>query len=316
MMISAEGAQRISLLYQVARIHGSLVTLADLVHLMPERMSEGDLADAIQSHPALSSKFTLESGYVIEKGVNLDPQQAFVAERQSRARASTNLWHAARFAPLVASSQFQMVGVSGSTSYRSASRSRDLDLFCVSPSGTMWISLTKALLLSRVFSLMNREGPPICLSCVMDESYARKTFSADQGALFARDALETITLVGESEYESLLGSASWISSIYPTAFAKRSASANNSNSGQRSSPWKRAFNSFLFFLTGTYIGAKSSALNRRLARKRESDSAFTLRKGVDHLIYESRRYAKLRSHYSAVLPSGADSEVAKSGTAH
>ena len=311
-MISAEGAKRISLLYQVARVHGSLVSLGDLVHLMPDRISEGELADAIQSHPVLSSRFTLRSGYVVEKGAELDPQQALAEERNSRARASTNLWHASRFAPFIASSQFEMVGVSGSTSYRSASRSKDLDLFCVAPSGTMWISLSKALILSRLFTLVNRESPPICLSCVMDENYARKTFSADQGALFARDALETVVLIGEPKYRSLMGSASWISTIYPTAFARRSTQSGDLPPLARSSAWKRAFNRLLFVLAGSYIGVKSSVLNRRLSRRREPDSAFTLRKGVDHLIYESRRYEKLRTHYTAVSANG---EVSNGGTA-
>jgi hypothetical protein len=133
----------------------------------------------------------------------------------------------------------------------------------------------------------------------MDESYAKKTFSTDQGALFARDALETILLIGEPEYRSLLGTARWISGIYPTAFARRSASPG-AQSGRNTSAWKRAFNQFLFVLAGTFVGAKSSGLNRLLSRERGSDSAFTIRKGADHLIYESKRYARLKSHYSTL----------------
>lgn len=314
MTVSADGADRISLLYEAAKVHGSLVSLNDMVLLMPEHVSEDEIEDAIRSQPTLRAKFALESGYVVEKNGCSDVDEALSAERLSRERASTNLRHAASFVPLLGKSRFEMIGASGSTSYRSASRSKDLDLFCVAPAGTLWISLTKALLLSRVFSLVRREGPPICLSCVMDENYAKGTFSADQGALFARDALETIVLSGEPTYRSLLGSASWISKIYPAAFSRRSGHAPGIQHGKSSSPWANALNGLLFVLAGGYISAKSFALNRRLAARGQSDGVFALRKGVDHMIYESRRYEKLRNHYSVVSRT-TNLEAAGSGTA-
>ena len=300
MTLTTDGAHRISLLYEAAKAHGSLVSVDDLVPLMPGHVSEREIENAIRSHSVLGSRFTLESGYVVEKDHGGSLGELLSVERNSRTRASVNLRHAYDFVPLLESSRFVVVGVSGSTSYGSASRSRDLDLFCVAPSGAMWISLSKSLLLSRAFSLTRRRGPPICLSCIMDEDYARTTFSADQGALFARDALETIVLIGEPAYCKLLRDARWISDIYPAAFTKNAGSSAEPGSRQELSTWAKVLNQFLFTLVGTYIEAKSLLLNRRLAGRGSADSNFALRKGVDHLIYESARYAKLRNHYSAV----------------
>lgn len=291
------------MLYEAAKVHGSLVSLNELVLLMPDQVSENELVEAIRSHPGLKSKFTLESGFVIEKNSESDLERILRDERDSRIRAVNNLRHAARFIPLLASSRFEIVGVSGSTSYQSVSRSKDLDLFCVAPGGSMWISLTKALILARAFSLTNGEAPPICLSCVMDEEYARMAFSADQGALFARDALQTVIVRGEPSYRSLLRGASWISRTYPVAFARRSTSVQTgSRTSRGSSAWARALNSFFFLLTGTYVRAKSFALNRRLVARGQFDSAFAVRMGEDHLLYESRRYRKLRTEYYAASP--------------
>ncbi len=74
----------------------------------------------------------------------------------------------------------------------------------------------------------------------------------------------------------------------------------------------RILNTLLFILTGTYIRAKSFALNRRLTARGQSDSVFAVRMASDHLVYESKRYMKLRNEYSAVSPNRNSVEATKS----
>jgi hypothetical protein len=300
--LSSESAERISLLYSVAKTQGSLVSVQELLELLPERASEDDLVEAISSAPSLSSKFELRAGYITEKLGESEADFLLSSEARSRLTARTNMRFAVLFVPFLHSSRFKMVAVSGSTSYRSASRSRDLDLFCVAPSGRMWLSLTLGLIAARVFGLRWRKAPQVCLSCVMDEDFALRLFASQQGPLFARDALETKVMKGRQTYQSLLDRARWISDVYPSAYA---ATKRPSPDPPRRSPRPSAFdyivNRFLYFTVGTYIKAKSALLNRRLTAMGQVDGVFEIRSAEDHLIYESKRYADLRREYSAVL---------------
>ncbi len=301
MTLSANAAERISTLYEVAKRHGSLITLEEIAELLPEPTSKRELAEAISSSPLLRSRFTLKAGYVTER-INPSLSESFlVTEKENRNSALRNLLDAKRFLPLLHSTPFKMVSVSGSTSYLSASRSRDLDLFCISASGKMWRSLTQALVLARVFELARRPSPQVCLSCVMDEEYAFSSFGRRQDPLFARDALATIVMKGNDEYEALLRRASWISTLYPAAYSARTrAVLEESPNTPNSTILDRVIDQFLFAIVGTCIRTKSWALNRKLGRLRGQDGIFTLRLGKDHLIYESRRYSDLRRAYSTV----------------
>ncbi len=299
MIISEESAERISLLYGVAKEHGSLVTVQDLLPLLPDDATEEELAEAITSTPSLSSRFELKSGYVTERSDGTGGETVVAKEIASRSWARTNLQWAKSFVPLLHSTRFKMVAASGSTSYRSASRSRDLDLFCVAPAGRLWTALTRSLMMARVHHVLHPSSPEICFSCVMDEGFAAALFRADQGPLFARDTLETIVLRGESTYGRFLGEAKWISALYPRAYSTRLAHVRGPRESEVSlSALSRVAEAILFRIVGPYIRAKSRMLNARFARGGQLDSVFVVRSGRDHLIYESRRYSKLKQVYA------------------
>jgi len=303
MTLSSERAERISLFFGVAKAQGSLVSVQELLELLPERASERDLVEAITSTPSLSSRFELRSGYITERSGESEADSILNNEARSRLAARTNMRFAALFVPFLRFSRFEMVAVSGSTSYRSASRSRDLDLFCVAPSGRMWLSLTLGLIVARVFRLRRREAPRVCLSCVMDEDFALRLFASQQGPLFARDALETKVMMGHRTYQSLLDRAPWISDLYPSAYAAtKRPTPDSPRRSARPSAFGGVVNRFLYFTVGTYIKIKSALLNRRLTALGQTDGVFAIRSAEDHLIYESQRYANLRREYSAVLP--------------
>ncbi|MDG6987905.1 MAG: hypothetical protein JRN21_01100 [Nitrososphaerota archaeon] len=283
----------------MARDNGSLVTVQEISRLLAHGASETELAEAIVSDPSLGRKFELKGGYLTERQREGRPS-LLDEELIHRRMARRNLGHAARFAGLLGAGAFKMVAVSGSTSYGSASASRDLDLFCVAPSGKTWLSLTAALVMARIFNSLSPGSPQICLSCMMDENFARSTFAKARDPLFARDALETKVLKGMGTYESLMEAAGWISSYYPLAYERvRGTHALPVVRGP--SALSAAFNQLLFRLVGRYLGLKASALNRKLKEAGRCSDLFEIRSSPDHLIYESKRYTALREKYRKVL---------------
>lgn len=300
MTLTSDNSARIELLHQVAKENGSMVSIKELVRLLPERTSEEELLEAIVSLPSLTTRFELKGGYVTERfesGIDVSEREA-----EGRKRAGTNMKHAARLVSYLGSNPFHMIAVSGSTSYGSASRSRDLDLFCVSPPKKMWLSLTLGLIISRIYRLSNRDSPNVCLSCIMDRDYAYSAFSYERGALFARDAIETKVMKGRGEYLSLLNAAGWISKYYPLAYEASNVVPSSTKEILRASVFDRFLNSLLFLTVGKYLGIKSAVLNRKLAAGGRAADLFDVLVGEDHLIYESRRYSALRREYDEVLP--------------
>jgi hypothetical protein len=308
MTLSTESAERIALLYRAAKRNGSLMTVQELSRLLPQSVSESDVKEAIASFPYLNSMFELRAGYLTERpgAPESDP---VVAEASSRKLAQANLGEASRFVRFLHSSGFQIVAVSGSTSYGSASVSRDTDLFCVTSPQGMWLSLAKGLIMARAYGLVHRGGARICLSCVMDEEYARSTFEGRRHPLFARDAIEAKVLKGRDRYESLMGMASWISDYYPVAYREIVRSGRPPTPRRTRSSFAGAVNRLLFLTVGRYIRAKSSLINREFSRRGRSGDVFGVRSGEDHLIYESRRYLDLASEYEAADRRGRRSPV-------
>ncbi len=240
----------------------------------------------------------MKSGYVTEKSDGVVVARALADETGNRRAAQANLQWAARFAPRLRPATFKMIAASGSTSYYSASKSRDLDFFCITSEGRLWTALTQGLIHARVFSLAHPRSPEICFSCIMDEAFAANLFREEQGPLFARDALATIVLRGESTYRWLLSEAEWISRIYPNAYAKRLKQGPAIKGRGGPSAVSRVVELFLFLVVGTYVRTKSKMLNQRLERTGQLDRLFAIRCGRNHLIYESRRYSRLKQRYS------------------
>ena len=254
------------------------------------------MADAVASDPLLSSRFELKGDYLAERRASSEGYDV-EAESHSRMRAVFNMEYAARFARLLRPARFRMVAVSGSTSYGSASRSKDLDLFCVAPAGALWRSLTWGLIMARASGIFSPRSPSVCFSCIMDERYARSTFSKAQGPLFARDALETKVLMGHDFHRFLMKTARWISSFYPVAYGRSGSSGDELPPEDRPSALERVLNLFMFATAGRYLALKSSLLNRKLMATGRSWDVFDVRCDEDHLIYESRRYVSMRRRY-------------------
>jgi hypothetical protein len=279
-----------------------MISIRELLSLLSEPASEGELAEAIEAIPYLKSRFELRAGFLTERTKKQAPDSVILGDIKGRATARANMRFAVDFVRLLRS-PFKMVAVSGSTSYRSASKSKDLDFFSIAHSGRVWVALTQGLLLARVYSVFHRDSPQICLSCNMDENYARSVFGREQGPLFARDALAARVLKGTKTYLSLLNHANWISSIYPTAYMASATRADDHSELERAPTiFGRMLNRFLYLTVGTYIKAKSKMLSRRLERSGLDSNAFVVRSSERHLLYESKRYTDLRKQYSVGIP--------------
>jgi len=299
-MLSEDSISRIELLYSVARLNDSPLSLGELHTLLASDTSIVELEEAFASLPTLSTRYVLDSGFITEKG-----GADWAAEVQKRRRAfRDNVATAERLAVRLGGRGASVIAVGGSTSYESVKESDDLDLFCVTRGDYAWIFLTKALLLLRASRLASGEVSRACLSCVMDQNYAVRAFSSEQDPLFARDALNAMVLKGNKEYAALLRRADWMKKIFPRLYFARSPPAGSgaltvdSPVRTQSGTARRVANRFLFYVVGGYLRVKSMLESRRIWRDSgDRGRSFEARIGFDHCIYESLRYREMRAMY-------------------
>jgi hypothetical protein len=298
-MTGSELVERVRLYCDIAKVNGSLLSLSELLAVLPEHRSEEELQWAIKSNPELDARYELRSGFIFERSNSGSFLES--TEQQSRVRAKSNLKHALSVFPLLHSSEVLLLGIGGSTSYNSASKSKDIDFFCVTRKGTLWLFLARALILSRAYRYLRSDVPDVCLSCTLDSGFAEETFGSPRDSLFARDALSMIVVSGMGFYHRLLRKGSWISEVYPRLYATRQGNVEIiDHPRQEPTVAHKVANWFLYYIVGTYIRAKSRLLNARLARQGRYDSIFTLLIGEDRCIYESVRYSKMRRMYESL----------------
>jgi hypothetical protein len=295
MTLSAQSAGRILELYEVAQQNGSLISLDELLMLLPEEGTVRELEEIVSSFPSLNSRIELRAGFVVAKDM-VEP--AIRSEARSRWMAGEYMGTAKRFVPFAMSQELLMIAVSGSTSYKSVSRSKDLDFFCIMQPQTLWPQLTRLLMIARVFRLTHRSSPEICFSCMMDGDHATRMFREERTSIFARDALQTEVLLGDDYFLDLLAKSSWIYPYFPALYSRRvSGRKNKELERRRPSPSSIVLNRFLYATVGFFIRLKGRLLNLKLKRTLRFNEMFELLIGDDHLIYESNRYKKLRDAY-------------------
>jgi len=297
-MISDESISRIDLLYNVAKLNDSALSLSDLGVLLSSETTLRELEDAFASSPVLSSRYNLRSGFIFEKGKD----SAVAAEVTKRMQALGNVGLGTQIAARLKGKGSVVMAIGGSTSYESVKETDDLDLFCITRADYAWIFLTRALLLLRASRLTSPELAKACLSCVMDQNYADRSFGSEQDPLFARDALNAIVLEGGEEYRRLLLKAEWMSKMFPRLYSSRSAPSEPPETKRNLSRINRVVNLFLFRTVGTYLKTKSMLENRRIAKYASRGRLFETRLGADHCIYESLRYRQMRELYRGLDP--------------
>ena len=300
---TTDEVSRVELLLAIARAKGSLLSakdIDDLTDLLPEG---ADLGSIWNRFPSLDSRYKVKGGLVVERRASnyQASSGALEDQRWRRARAERYIEYAREFSFLSGKRWIRVLSVAGSTSYRATSENDDIDIFCVTERDSLWIYLTRALLLARVFKLVRPAAPRFCFSCVLDEEYAGRLFASPNDALFARDALTAQVLRGSLFYDGLLRRGQWLSEYFPKLHGRRKAQhsgAFEDTSVTRPSVARKALNHFLFLTVGYYVRLKSILLNRKLRRTGRLDSLFRVISSPNHCIFESQNYQELRRIYS------------------
>lgn len=308
---------RVELLLAIARAKGSLLSAKDIDELTGLLPAGADLGSIWKQTPCLDSRYEVTGGLLLERRASNNQASSGAIEDQKwrRARAEKYIEYAREFSFLSGKTWIRVLSVAGSTSYKATSENDDIDIFCVTEKDSLWIYLTKALLLARVFKLVRPGAPRFCFSCVLDEDYARRLFASPNDALFARDALTAQVLRGSLFYDGLLRRGQWLSDYFPKLHGLRKAQhigTFEDTNVTRPTVARKALNHFLFLTVGNYVRLKSILLNRKLRRTGRLDSLFGLISSRDHCIFESQSYRKLRRIYSEFKPYSAESESSKS----
>ncbi len=308
---STNEVSRVELLLAIARSKGSLLSAKEISELTDLFPAGADLGSIWNQFPSLDSRYEVKGGLLVEKwaGSNQASNGAIEDQKWRRARAEIFTEFAREFSVLSGKKWIRVLSVAGSTSYKATSENDDIDIFCVTEKDSLWIYLTKALLLARVFKLVRPGSPRFCFSCVLDEDYARRLFASPNDALFARDALTARVLRGSLFYDSLLQRGQWLSDYFPKLHAVRKAQhvgTFEDTNVTRPIVARKALNHFLFLTVGYYVRLKSILLNRKLRRAGRLDSLFRVISSPDHCIFESQSYLALRRIYGELKPYSAE----------
>lgn len=298
---------RVGLLLAVARAKGSLLSAKEIDELTGLLPAGADLGSVWNQIPSLDSRYEVKGGLLVERRVSNNQASSVEIEDQKwrRARAEKYIEYAREFSYLSGKAWIRVLSVAGSTSYKATSENDDIDIFCVTEKDSLWIYLTKALLLARFFKIVRPKSPRFCFSCALDEEYARRLFRSPNNALFARDALTVKVLEGSSFYNRLLQSGQWISDYFPKLHGLTKAQhveTLEQTSITRPTTARKSVNHFLYLTVGSYVRLKSVLLNQRLRKWRRLDSLFAIESGRDYCIFESRGYRKLRQMYTELKP--------------
>jgi hypothetical protein len=308
---TTDEVSRVELLLAIARAKGSLLSAKDVDELTGLLPAGADLGSIWNQIPILDSRYEVKGGLLVERRASHNQASSGAIEDQQwrQARAQRYIEYAREFSFLSGRTWIRVLSVAGSTSYKATSENDDIDIFCVTEKDSLWIYLTKALLLARIFKLVRPGSPRFCFSCVLDEDYAKRLFASPNDALFARDALTTQVLQGSLFYDGLLQRGQWLSDYFPKLHGLRKAQhvgTFEDTNVTRPTVARKALNHFLFLTVGYYVKLKSILLNRKLRRAGRLDSLFRVISSPDHCIFESQSYLALRRIYGEFKPYSAE----------
>jgi hypothetical protein len=292
----------VTILSGIAKANGAVISLNELATLTNTNLSEEEIRCWWEAIPELAGAYELKNGLIIQRVSDSSEKNRTTRdlEQIKRVRAVSYGRYAREFASLCNGKGTKLFAISGSTSYKTPAESDDLDIFFVTRPNDLWLLMTKSLLLARFLRIFRSDFPRICFSYAADQNFAEKEFALPRDALFARDALTTVVVHGQDYYRKLLKKSLWISNHFPRLYQHRTGLANfrEVEEEESASPSARIFlNILLRVLVGNYIAFKSVILNMKLRKQRKFSSLFTAKIGLDHCIFESVHYSKLRTMY-------------------
>ena len=182
------------------------------------------------------------------------------------------------------SRDIKFAGISGSVSYQPNPRD-DVDIFIISKSGRMWESIFRLLLRRRLTGMSD-----ICLSLVMDESFASEYFAALSDKMIARDSVMVIPVIGEDYFLDLLNSSPFISSQFPGMFSGRKKIDLVPSR-------KTSLRNIIFFLLTAPLILLKAIVNNKIEQR--SGGGFDIHIKLDSFYFDSLKYKRMREEFNA-----------------
>ena len=294
---------RLHALVEIASINGYAISIKEILLMLPKGQDCQGIKKIIKDNNDLFHSLIINNGFLAKKGFEKFFDKRTISEKISL----EYLIKAKNFSKIVMQycPYVKLIGVSGSVSYHSATRSDDIDLFLITNKRRLWISMLKILLLARVFKLkavLNGLRLDFCLSYAKDVKVFGNDLLSNKTPLFAREFLSVHILKGLIYYKKMLKQWKWIQKIFPEFYNyKLEKLAQNKDESPSITKEKKNVNNVLDLLAYTilkvYLSFKSFQLNLRYRKNGRIKDLFKANISYNSLIYNSEKYRKIEKMY-------------------
>ena len=295
--------ERIISSVEIASKCGQALSMREIDLLLPKQLVPANSRTVIQSDPVASKAVSVNDELVVLKGY-----ENLFAERKLRERNAVRDQKAAKdfIDELVGGSpHVKLVAVCGSVAYGSAKDTDDIDLFLITKRNRMWLSLLRALVLARAFSLkaaLVGGKANFCLSYIQDQEQFEEAMQKRRNPLFAREFLSLNVVRGSQYYTSLMRRLGWIRKIFPRLYTlklgKQTKVQLNSPKNELLPIALDTLNLSIFSLLKIYLSFKAYLRNLKYLKQKKSKDVFEAVISKGSCIYTSRRYRELENMYS------------------
>ena len=293
--------QRIISIVNIASKCGQAISLKAISLMLAQKLSEKEILSIIQNNLNFATRFSLEKGFVVQKGY-----EHLFSERKARAKVSREYFQVAElfFMKLARkNSSVKLAAVCGSVAYGSAKASDDIDLFIIAGKNRLWLVFFKALLLARIYNMkaaLAGRKADFCLSYMQDEFEFEREMQR-KTPLLAREFLSITVTFGRDFYRTLLVKAKWMRGIFPRLTAQKlSENEQNDfsyNHQESIVPLQDALNMMVYVFLGRYLMFKAFIRNLGFRKHLRNNEVFEAKITKGSCVYNSMRYKELEKMY-------------------
>ncbi len=288
---------------EIASKCGQAISLGEISEMLSTKQEPEAIQEVIDTDPFLDGIFSRKKELVVIKGY-----ENLFSERTTRQITSRRyLKRAATFAKNIGKrrSNVQLMAVSGSVAYGSASAADDIDIFLITKSNRTWLCFFKALLLARVYSIkarINGEKTNYCLSYVQDSNGFEQILKQQRTPLFAREFLSMHVLFGINYYAKLLDQNTWMGRIFPRLRALKIVNRSRIETliieNSFMSKVKDTLNVFVFAFLKVFLSFKAFVRNLQYRKQQKINDLFITKITKGSCVYTSNKYHMLEKMYA------------------
>jgi len=290
---------KVRTLVSIAAANGSSIPSNELFLLLPSGvfMSPEELEEFVSLDATLRKEIAVSHGEFAFKGF-----EALARQRpEQMGRTADRVRLAQSFADRLAKMcpWIRLVAISGSTAYGRARDHDDIDFFVVTRRHRLWVTLLFALILAKIQRRRTPSVPGYCFNRLLDDAQCADTFRTLQEPLLAREALTMRVLKGQTYYQELIQSATWMREMFPALYDQSLANeiaSEPSGTKRDRGIWSTA-NWIAFASLAPYATLAGMLRNHRLLESGNIDARFrtVIRRGF--FAYESRKFDLLKDIY-------------------